>query len=354
MKNYSVKTLIPALLLIPVIAGLVLLLRYAIHLTSSEESPQPVSAMTKPSESNPILYQSESAKPTVSDVAVTPAMQEPLPDEEPDPSEVAPFWSEGSLFIDDTYRSPTLTVTLTVHRDSKTFRKRVVYYVADIHVRDVTQIRTVSFDEDFAKHGHGDVKTMAKKANALVAISGDYCGANHNGLIIRNGIVYREKTGYGDVCVLLKNGEMETVRKGSVNIKEIMEKDPWQVWEFGPALLDENGNARKTFPGYEITVNNPRSCIGCIEPGHYCFVVVDGRQSASRGLEMKELAELMQSLGCKQAYNLDGGASAHLYWKDRIFNKPSNNGGRQISDIIYIAKESYPSSPFFCGKAGLS
>ena len=61
----------------------------------------------------------------------------------------------------------------------------------------------------------------------------------------------------------------------------------------------------------------------------------------------------MHSLGCTQAYNLDGGASAHFYWKDTTLNRPSG-GGRVVADIVYIAYEPYPESRFYCGKAGLA
>jgi hypothetical protein len=265
----------------------------------------------------------------------------------------APFWSEGSIFTSDEYRSPTLSVRFSACKDSKNFSRRVVYYVADVHVSDVTQIRTASVYEDFAKGGHGKVRRMAEKANALAAISGDYCGCHSNTLIIRNGIVYRDKLSAEDVCLLLRNGEMETIARGKLNLQEILDKDPWQAWQFGPGLLESDGTPRKSLGSYSLNPKNPRSCIGYIEPGHYCFVVADGRQKASRGLTLTELAKLMQSLGCKQAFNLDGGASAHFYWNGKIRNNPSG-GGREISDIIYVAKESYPEARFFCGKAGAS
>ena len=57
---------------------------------------------------------------------------------------------------------------------------------------------------------------------------------------------------------------------------------------------------------------NPRSAVGYYEPGHYCFVVIDGRQPGySKGATLMQLAQLFESLGCKEAYNLDGGKSAH-------------------------------------------
>ena len=45
----------------------------------------------------------------------------------------------------------------------------------------------------------------------------------------------------------------------------------------------------------------------------------------------------MESLGCKLAYNLDGGQSSALVFGDSLVNSPSN-GGRPITDILFIAE----------------
>lgn len=264
-----------------------------------------------------------------------------------------PFWSDGILFVNNTYRSPTTSVTLTVKADSELFGKQIVYYVADIHVSDITLIRTACATGNFANARSGRVAKMARRENALAAISGDYCSARGATLIIRNGEVYSKAIGKGDVCVLYRNGEMETIANSQASLKKILNQDPWQAWEFGPALLDSSGKPFRSYPNNDVSGRHPRSCIGYYEPGHYCFVVVDGRQKKSRGVTLRELALLMESLGCKQAFNLDGGNSAHFFWKDDILNQPSG-GGRSVADIIYVAYESYPESRFYCGKGGRS
>ncbi len=352
MKNVSAKTLIPALLLIPILIGLGLILRYAARLESTVEASD---SLILPVET-PAASSVPSREPVVSPAPIS--MDAFIPAEDPqanDPNDdnTPPFWADGILFIGDEYRSPSLVVKVSVHKDTKTWKKPVVYYVCDIRVRDVTQICTASFGGGFDKLGSERIKTIAKNSNALAAISGDYYGCHKTTLVIRNGILYRKKTGYGDVCLLLRSGEMETIPKGEVDLDTIIAMDPWQAWEFGPELIDRNGHARTSFPGCGIAGENPRSCIGCIEPGHYLLVTVDGRQSASRGLTLSELAALMQSLGCTKAYNLDGGASSQFYWKGTVYNKPSK-GGRKISDIIYVAKESYPTSLFYAGKSSLT
>ena len=46
------------------------------------------------------------------------------------------------------------------------------------------------------------------------------------------------------------------------------------------------------------------------------MLVVDGRQSFSRGYTMVELANLMTSLGAEDALNLDGGGSSTILAPD--------------------------------------
>ena len=60
---------------------------------------------------------------------------------------------------------------------------------------------------------------------------------------------------------------------------------------------------------------NPRVGIGMVEPGHF-IVVVGGYRSdnprANLGWTLVEFADLMEGLGCQQAYNVDGGVSANM------------------------------------------
>ena len=68
-------------------------------------------------------------------------------------------------------------------------------------------------------------------------------------------------------------------------------------------------------------------------------MIVEGRlKGMTDGMTLDRLSQLMEELGCKVAYNLDGGASAVMYWVDGIISKCSNKG-RTVSDIIYILPE---------------
>jgi hypothetical protein len=62
----------------------------------------------------------------------------------------------------------------------------------------------------------------------------------------------------------------------------------------------------------DIPPANPRTAIGYRADGTTILLVVDGRQEASMGADVNELAEMMLGLGCVGAINLDGGGSTTM------------------------------------------
>jgi exopolysaccharide biosynthesis protein len=228
------------------------------------------------------------------------------------------------------YRSANISLVITKHQADK-----VTYYVADIHLRDIQYFRTAFAGGSYARGRTDEVLDMAVANKAILAISGDYFGIRDQGIVIRNGVLYRE-TPYQDVLLMNNDGSMQTFARSEFNIAAVKAKGAWQAWSFGPMLL-KDGQPMTSFNS-SVTGLNPRSAIGYFEPGHYCFVLVDGRQpDYSVGMTMKQLSQLFFDLGCKVAYNLDGGQSAAMTFLDGLANQPYN-GGRRISDIVYIAE----------------
>ena len=246
-------------------------------------------------------------------------------------------FAEKPELSDRSYKSPSVDITITTYTVKDTYSKLTSYHVADIYVKDVTSIKTAaarSFDTRYER----TVKDIASDAGALLAIDGDTYTRVKKSFVIRNGVLYRdtpiENT---DICILYRDGRMETKKWGEFTMEEVVASDPWQVWGFGPALLDENGHAVEI--EHKLSSWNPRAVIGYYEPGHYCLVIVDGRDHEwSEGVRLSALSRLMEDLGCKAAYNLDGGDSAVMYWNGEIISK-SRNETRVISDIIYILPE---------------
>lgn len=240
-------------------------------------------------------------------------------------------FTNGEPITNDTsYKGKNINVSLScIEKDG------ITYYVEDIYLRSMSNFKTAFAEDSYGISLTDWVLNMAKDNNAIAAINGDFYGIDENGVVIRNGVLYRSAPA-GDVCVLFKDGTMKVYSKDEFNGDEVMAQGAWQAWDFGPSLLSASGEALTTFNS-KIAAKNPRTALGYYEPGHYCFVVVDGRQANySEGLTLKDLAALMKDLGCTLSYNLDGGRSSTMTFKDSITNSPFKDG-REVSDILYIA-----------------
>ena len=209
----------------------------------------------------------------------------------------------------------------------------VTYFVADVWIKNIDAFHTALAKDSYGRGIHEMPLTIANDHHALFAVSGDYYGAREQGVVVRDGVLYRDVMG-DDVCMLKRDGTIAIYPKSEFSALSMLDSSVWQAWAFGPALV-ENGTACDT-SNSKIKVKNPRCAIGYYEPGHYCFVVVDGRQSDySEGMTLEELANTFVSLGCQSAYNLDGGATAMMVFQGAVISQPTK-GGRSSSDIIYF------------------
>jgi len=246
------------------------------------------------------------------------------------------FSYTGPVRTENGYRSDTIAIEL-----SRVQYLNSVCYIADIYLRDITSLRS-AFSSGEYDGRRQNIRTMCADNGGILGITGDMYTMNADGAIVRNGEWYDNDslTKKKDLCVLFRDGTMAVYLKNTISLEELKaEGDIWQMWVFGPSLLDENGEAKYEFNcNSKILGKNPRTAIGYYAPGHYCFVVVDGRQKPySEGLRMEELSQLMSSLGCCVAYNLDGGKSAAMVDGQREINTPSD-GGRVLTDMIYLAE----------------
>ena len=265
----------------------------------------------------------------------------PEPTEAPDPVGVfrrkfAEHFTSGGVEQETgsdriTYRSPNVDITIT-----KGFLESTnsTYYVADFYVADISYLTTAFAQDTYGRSHREWPYEVAGRYGALVTINGDYYGAREGGIVIRNGTLYRDGKNSADVCVLYWDGTMKTFDPWNFNAEAEMANGAYQAWNFGPALLNPDGTPLASFNS-SVNKANPRSVIGYYEPGHYCFVAVEGRVKGAQGLRMAELAQLMQHLGCKQAYNLDGGNSSMLCVGTKVLNTLSG-GGRSVSDVIMV------------------
>lgn len=209
------------------------------------------------------------------------------------------------------------------------------YFLADIYVQDLTCL-TTAFSQGTFSGSAATVREMFDSVEGgIVAMNGDYYSLHYYGPVIRNGVVYVDRVSRDwDLAVLLTSGELLTYPYRTLTKDALAEMSVYQTWVFGPALLDDEGHAKTKFRS-AVQTTNPRSVLGYFEPGHYAFLVVDGRTKASEGLTMEQLSQLCEDLGFLRAYNLDGGRSSILISTDGFVNDPYR-GGRTSSDIVAV------------------
>lgn len=237
------------------------------------------------------------------------------------------------------YEDDNIKVTITTITEYDT-----TIYVADVEVSSPEYLQTALANNSYGTNITDTTSDIAESVNAILAINGDYYGANKSGYVIKNGTVYRstvrEDYENGDL-VIYEDGSFGIIYENEVSAQELVDSGVVQLFAFGPSLV-ENGNIQvstSTEVDQSMT-SNPRTAIGIIDECHYILVVSDGRTSESAGLSLYELASIMQDYSCVTAYNLDGGGSSTMYFLGEVVNNPTTNGKtikeRAVSDIVYI------------------
>ena len=247
--------------------------------------------------------------------------------------------AKTATVTDSSYKDDNISVNL-----SETTVNNTQVYVADITLSSSDYLKTAFAQNAYGTNVTAKTSVTAADNNAILAVNGDYYGANSTGYVIRNGVVYRdtvrEDSSNGDLAIY-KDGSFKVIYEDQISAEQLANDGVVNLLAFGPALV-ENGEIAvdtNTEVG-QAMASNPRTAIGIIDENRYIIVVSDGRTSESEGLSLYQLAEVMKSYGAKTAYNLDGGGSSTLYFNGQVINKPTTGGNkiseRAVSDIVYI------------------
>ncbi|MGC3975187.1 MAG: phosphodiester glycosidase family protein [Nitrospira sp.] len=239
------------------------------------------------------------------------------------------------------FDDPTITITNWTSGQGDDL---ITGYIAEVVTSDPTQIRTAFAQDTFGQNIIETPSAIAEQVGATLAINGDYYGFRSEGIVIRNGIAFRD-TGARDGLALYYDGQLKVYDETATSAQRLLDDGVWQTWSFGPGLIVD-GRIQDGIDSIEVDTNvgnhsiqgeQPRTGIGMIEPNRYLFVVVDGRsQGYSRGITMTEFAQLFADLGATVAYNLDGGGSSTMVYHDELVNNPRGEGKeRGTSDIIW-------------------
>jgi exopolysaccharide biosynthesis protein len=222
----------------------------------------------------------------------------------------------------------------------------VTYYVADLVLGAATDLRSAFADDSFGQNIVQTTSEIAEANDALFAVNGDYYGFRDTGIVIRNGVVYRDE-GAREGLAFYTDGTVAVYDETTTTAEQLVADGVWNTLSFGPALL-VGGTVVDGLDSVEVDTNvgnhsiqgdQPRTAIGVVDANHLVLVVVDGRSPGySAGVTLTELAQIFADLGCTTAYNIDGGGSSTMYYDGALVNDPLGRGReRGTSDILYVA-----------------
>jgi len=252
--------------------------------------------------------------------------------------------TSDAVTTDTTYESDDASITIsTVVTGSGD--DTVTYYVADVVLTDATALQSAFAQNSFGENITETTSDTAEDNDAIFAVNGDYYGFRDTGIVIRNGVVYRDE-GAREGLAFYLDGSVKVYDETATSADELVADGVWNTLSFGPAIVEdgevvagiENVEVDTNIGNHSIQGDQPRTAVGVIDDNHLVFVVVDGRSSGySKGVTLPELADIMTGLGATTAYNLDGGGSSTMYFNGELVNNPlGKNEERGTSDILYI------------------
>lgn len=245
----------------------------------------------------------------------------------------------------DSYTSDTASIAITKHTNGSG-DDTVTWFVADITVSDATIVRSAFAHDEYGENIIDYPSAIAEDAGAVLAINGDYYGFRDTGIVIRNGVAFRDRPARQGLA-MYADGSMELYDETTTSASRLLADGVWHTLSFGPGLV-QDGRVIAGIDDVEIDTNvgnhsvqgaQPRTGIGVIAPNHLLFMVVDGRSNGySRGLGMSGFAQVFADAGAQVAYNLDGGGSSAMVFNGELVNNPLGRGReRGTSDILYVA-----------------
>ena len=262
-----------------------------------------------------------------------------------------------SAYTDRSYADSTISVSIASGR----FEDRCDYWVADVVIRDPSQLRTASASGTFLRSAEMDGVTLCSLLNAVIGLNGDFTfGVEKKGFgyYMRQGVLYKDNLdtpGHWlcmimDILIIDEDGNFHIVHnaeQGNISGMVYNGKRILNSFCFGPALVVD-GKAVEDFEGADVWIDmagdRERSRIAICQAGslHYKIIASSGNYNNAEmlpntGLKLTEFARLCAEEGVQTAYNLDGGDSAMLYFHgNRINDYKPISSVRKLQDVIYF------------------
>lgn len=246
---------------------------------------------------------------------------------------------EGGYQGEMAYQDPSIQVAITSGKEYATD-----YWVARITIAHPSQLRTVSaagFDSSRVMNG----RALANRVQAVFALNGDYFSYINDGYLIRQGELYRDLPGgRRDVLLIDDRGDFYiALRADQEVIAPYREMDIVNSFNFGPALVVGGERVEKYWDNNNAA-NKGRQRMGIaqVKAGtlEYVVIATAGPSARQPGMTLDQFSRLFAKEGVENAYNLDGGDSTMMMFREHYINADHAATMRAISDIIYFATTS--------------
>ncbi len=214
---------------------------------------------------------------------------------------------------------------------------------AEVKILDPSQLRRKLSMDTFGSPVEQTASALARQANAVLAVNGDYYKYRGNGICVYQRELCRAELRTTDTCYFNTDGEMLFTKAGQFkNADEVNEfieaNDVLFAVSFGPVLVD-NGEIQNV--GYyalgQVHEGYSRSAIGQIDELHYFMMNINHTKATPDGGRIESIAQYMYDFGCQKAYALDGGQTAELVMNGYPVNPVDWSSERMVSDIIYFS-----------------
>lgn len=233
------------------------------------------------------------------------------------------------------------------HHFENLFSSKQSVTVIDVDLNE----KTVRVEIPYVTSGFITTSATGEEVGAIAAINGSYFNTKKGGSTVffkKAGNVinytvdgfdyFREEAGF----VISLSGEVDIIRKPShgweyADAHTLLVSGPLLVFNSEPVdLLDHAFN----------TTRHPRTAVGITADNHLVAVVVDGRDPQAAGMTSKQLALMMDVMGCEEAMNLDGGGSSTAWVRGHgVVNYPTDNdkfdhdGERAVANVICFIEQ---------------
>ena len=146
--------------------------------------------------------------------------------------------------IEDTTTYEGDTIKITIDQWCYAFnRTNLRFFVANVYVSDPAQMQTAFAGEQYSKNNAEATSAIAERHSAILAINGDYYNyKDKNGLVIRNGVLYRDAASSRDQLLVMRDGTFIALPRGTYAAGEgqkYIDEGVVQSFTFGPLLVND-------------------------------------------------------------------------------------------------------------------